>query len=198
MVNLAIERMTIKELIPILLCVFGWSFATTLPIVNEYVPTAVGLTAYSFLTLFGVYVVARFVRRLYDSNDRFRRCAGNMKIVLSILCVCGVMAAIGLGDYNSPFALVLAGSFLLLFKACHLPDWAGKLCSWLGPSIFSVYLMHSHGQAWGYLREEQDFLLERGVPLGFAYLFTALTVFLVCIVADFPRRLVAISFKRIK
>ena len=70
MVNLAIDRMTVKELYPLVLVAFGWSFATTLPI-WRYVPSSPGLTAYSFLTLLGVDVVARFVRRIYDEGGAF-------------------------------------------------------------------------------------------------------------------------------
>ena len=195
-VNLAIDRMTLMELYPMLLCAFGWSFATTLPVVGSYVPAPSGLTAYSFLTLLGVYVVARFVRRLYDADVRIRECVASGKMVLPIIGICLVFAAVGLGDYNSPFALTLAGSVLLLIKNCRISTRIGSVCAWLGPSMFSVYLMHSHGQGWGYLRMIQDGLIDKGVPIGIGYFLTALTVFCVCTVADLPRRLVAIFFKK--
>lgn len=195
-VNLAIERMTIRDICPMLLCTFGWSFATTLPVVSKYVPNSAGLSAYSFLTLLGVYVVARFVRRLYDANDRFREYATNMKLVLSILVIALPLVAIGLGDYNSPFALILAGCVFMLFKESRLPSSLGTLCSWIGPSMFSVYLLHSHGQAWGYLKKVMDSLLAQGMPLGVAYLTTALLVFCLCVVADSPRRVFAIVFNK--
>jgi len=85
-----------------------------------------------------------------------------------------------------------------LAKNCGVPSWLGRICVWLGPSMFAVYLMHSHGQGWGYLREIQDGLLLRNVPIGGAYLLTALVVFVVCIVADLPRRMAAILLKKVK
>lgn len=195
-VNLAVDRMTVKDMCPLLLCAFGWSFATTLPVVGRYIPAPSGLTAYSFLTLLGVYVVARFVRRLHESDVRFREFAANGKMLLPIIGICLVLAAVGFGDYNSPFALMLAGGVLLLVNDCRISDRIGKACAWLAPSMFSVYLMHSHGHGWGCLRMIQDGLIDKGVPTGIAYLLTALTVFSVCTVADLPRRLVAIHFNK--
>ena len=164
-VNLAIERMTIRDICPMLLCTFGWSFATTLPVVSKYVPNSAGLTAYSFLTLLGVYVVARYVRRQYDSNEHFKRHARNIKIILPMIGACLLFSAIGLGDYNSPFALIIAGCTLLLFRESRLPNSIGKVCAQLGPSMFSIYLLHSHGLAWRYLRSVQEFLIGKGVSL---------------------------------
>ena len=197
MVDLAVDRMTVKELYPLVLVAFLWSFATTLPIVS-YVPSSQGLTAYSFLTLLGVYVVARFAKRVYDEGGVFCRLVSNRKVVLLIIGISLVMAAIGLGDYNSPFAIMIAGGMFFLVKHCGIPSWLGRVCVWLGPSMFAVYLMHSHGQGWGYLREIQDGLLLRNVPIGGAYLLTALVVFVVCIVADLPRRMAAILLKKVK
>lgn len=197
MVNLAIDRMTVKELYPLVLVAFGWSFATTLPVAG-YLPTSPGLTSYSFLTLLGVYVVARFARRLYDEGGAFYELMKNRKVVLLIVGVSLIMAAIGLGDYNSPFAITIAGGMLFMVKDCGIPSWLGRACVWLGPSMFSVYLMHSHGQGWGYLQEIQDRLLACNVPLLAAYLLTALVVFAVCIATDLPRRIVAMLLKRVK
>ena len=59
----AADRMAaIKLAMPLVLCAFGWSFATTLPVVREYIPKPVGLESYSFLTLIGAYCVARIWR----------------------------------------------------------------------------------------------------------------------------------------
>ena len=190
MVNIAVERMTIKELSPIALCAFGWSFTTTLPVLSRLVPSSAGLTAYSFLTLLGVYITARFVRRLYDSNDRFKACVGNMKIVLPTVVIALILSAAGLGDYNSPFAVVLAGCVFLIVKGCRIPSWLGRICAFLGPSMFSVYLMHSHGQAWSYLVRIENAILGMGMPICIAYVGTAAVIFLVCVLLDMPRRII--------
>jgi surface polysaccharide O-acyltransferase-like enzyme len=185
--NLAIERMTIKELYPLVLLVFGWSFATTLPI-SGLIPLSSGVTAYSFLTLLGVYVVARFVKRLHNERGRFFEIVSNKMVMLLILGVCLVMVAIGLGDYNSPFAVAVAASVFFLFKNCNISTWLGKVCAWLAPSMFSVYLIHSHGYAWGYFKMIEDYLLANFVSMSIVYVLTALIIFIVCLLADLPRR----------
>ena len=199
MVNVAVEQMAIKHLYPIMLCAFGWSFATTLPVVCKYVPPTHGLTAYSFLTLLGVYIVARFARKCHENNPAFQLLIANRKLIALIVCVCLVCAAIGLNDYNSPFALVIAaGAFLLLLRM-KIPTWLSRICIWLGPTMFSVYLMHSHGYAWKYLTAVEEYFLNVGVRLPFAYLLTAMCVFCTCVVWDMPRRVAMcclIGFRR--
>lgn len=190
-INLAIDRMIIKELYPLVFLVFGWSFATTLPI-NGFIPSSAGLTAYSSLTLLGVYVVARFFRKLHDEGGRFFKIVSNKMVMLLILGVSLVMAAIGLGDYNSPFAVAIAGSVFFIFMNLTVPSWLGKVCVWLGPSMFSVYLSHSHGYAWGYFKIMENYLLANSVPVSMVYVLTAIVVFIVCIVADLPRRTIMI------
>ena len=188
-INLAIDRMTIKELYPIVLLVFGWSFATTLSICG-FIPSSAGLTAYSSLTLLGVYIVARFSRRLYDEGGMFFEIVSNKMVMLLILVVSLIMAAIGLGDYNSPFAVAIAGSVFFIFINFAVPSWLGNVCVWLGPSMFSVYLMHSHGYAWWYLKRIEDCLSANSVPMPIVYGLTAIAVFIMCLLADFLRRII--------
>lgn len=189
MVDVAVERMTVKQLHPIFFCAFGWSFATTLPIVCKYVPPTQGLTAYSFLTLLGVYIVARFLRGWYEHNSTFQLFVTKRKLIVAIVCVCLLCAAIGFNDYNSPFALAIAAGIFLLMLRMNIPKWFSRICAWLGPTMFSVYLMHSHGYAWKYLTTVEEWFLNADIKLPFAYLLTALCVFCVCLVLDIPRRL---------
>ena len=196
MVNLAVEKATSREMIPLLFCVFIWSFSTTLPIVGGYVPKTCGLAAYSFLTLSGVYSAARFARKSYDANGRFRKMADDKRVLCLVLIMSLPLVAIGFNDYNSPFALLIAGCVFLLMKGCNMPKVAGRVCAWLGPSMFSVYLLHSHGHAWRYLKGMQDGLIAHGIPLAGGYLLTALAVFAICVIADLPRRCLTMIFKR--
>ena len=196
-INLAIERMPIKELYPLVLLVFGWSFATTLPI-SGFIPSSPGLTAYSSLTLLGVYIVARFSRRFYDEGGRFFEIVSNKMVMLLILAVSLIMAAIGLGDYNSPFAVAVASSVFFLLKNCNISTWVGNACVWIGPSMFSVYLVHSHGQAWGYLKAIEDMLLAHSLPLPMVYMLTAIVVFGVCLLADLPRCIMVKFIRRVR
>ena len=182
---------------PLLLCTFGWSFATTLPYIGKYLPHTSGLTAYSFLTLLGAYAAARTLHIL-DDDGKLDFLLNHRRWLFMGISACLVMCAVGFNDYNSPFALILAGGVLLLLKDQNMPIWVERICVWLCPSLFSVYLIHSHGYAWGYLKEVQDWLLSCGIPLGIAYLFTAIVVFIVCLLADLPRRAVVILLNKVK
>jgi hypothetical protein len=194
--NLAIDRMTVKDLYPLMLLVFGWSFATTLPI-SGFVPQSSGLTAYSFLTLVGVYVFAGLARKVKDQGGNIFSFMINKGIKLLILVVCLIMAAIGFGDYNSPFALAIAGSMFFIFRNFTLSSWCANIFFWLNPSIFSVYLMHSHGNAWGYFKAFERYLFNLGFISPFVYLLTSLCVFFACIVLDLPRRIIVCGLKNI-
>ena len=122
---------------------------------------------------------------------------GNRRIVLPAVAASLSMAAIGLGDYNSPFAVAIAGGVFFMLKGCGIPRWLGCTCKWLGPSMFSIYLIHSHGQAWGYLRNVEEWVLSAGVPLWLAWFATAAVVFAACVMADMPRRIVCAVLKRV-
>ena len=112
-------------------------------------------------------------------------------IVFCILAVSLGAAAIGLNDYNSPFALAIAASTFYLARNASFPAAIGKACVWLGPSMFSVYLLHSSGRTWWALAKCEDFLLGFGIPIVAVWVFTAFTVFTVCVALDLPRRLFA-------
>lgn len=197
-VNLAKDRITLNELYPMLMCVFGWSFATTLPVIGKYFPKSQGLTAYSSITLLGTYVWARVIRKWHDNDMRFKRLCGDRKIIVSIIGISLFFASIGLSDYNSPFSLILATCVFLLLKDCYIPKSIVKICQWLVPSMFTVYLIHSHRYAWGYLKVYFDRILSFNIPLMIAYLFTAITIFIFCLLLDFPRRIICKIYKKIK
>jgi len=174
--------------VPLLVLSFGWSFATTLPIIRHCIPTTGGLQAYSFLTLFGVYVTARFARCFFDTDEHLRRVMIDRKMLISIIIISLFAGAIGLGDYNSPFALLLSGAAFLYFLCLRLTRRLQMVCVWAAPSMFSVYLMHAHGNAWVILKSIEEHFLNIGIPLWGAYVLTALTIFVGCIALDIPRR----------
>ena len=182
------RKVGVMMVLPMIFCAFGWSFSTTLPIVRDYVPRATGLSSYSFLTLLGAYCVARFWRGCENSGMKPRF---PTIIVLCILAVSLGAAAIGLNDYNSPFALAIAASTFYLARNASFPAAIGKACVWLGPSMFSVYLLHSSGRTWWALAKCEDILLGIGMPIIAVWGVTAIIVFSVCVVLDLPRRLFA-------
>ncbi len=179
-------RLLPSVLVPFFLLTFGWSFGKSLPVVGQMLPDTQGLGAYTGLTLLSVYVLARLCRRL-DVGRWFSwpRAA----LALAVLwCATGV----GFGDYSSPFAAALAAVAFLCFLRIPWPAWAGHAARWLGPSMFSVYLLHSNRLGFGLIRQAEDFLIDaHGWPILPAYLAVALPLFLACLLADLPRRFLA-------
>lgn len=48
--------------------------------------------------------------------------------------LCGlfiIVAAIGLGDYNSPFSVLLSAGMLFLLTITHSPKWLARVGPWL-------------------------------------------------------------------
>ncbi len=186
----------LKTVSPFLVCVFVWAFSCGLPGFKHVMPRANGLGGYSFTMLLGAYLCARILRFALESQDDRWLLLNRKRLLFPVLAVCIICASIGMGDYDSPFSIGIATCIFLLFMRVRLPHWLQSLFIVLAPSMFSVYLMHSHGLAWGYLALVEDWLLNHGVPLGFAYLLTAVTVFVVCVVGDLPRRIFALLWDR--
>lgn len=170
---------------PLMVVSFGWSFAMTLPILPRWIPQTPGLTAYSFLTLIGVYVIARSMRVADFRLPKLSRFVWAMAI-----CLLLAFSAIGFNDYNSPVAICIAALSFIGFKRIKFPVLVERVSIWLGPSMFSVYLLHSHPAAFAYMSGLEDVLLAEHVPMVVVYLLTALVVFIVCVVIDIPRRFV--------
>ena len=184
-------------LLPIIVAMC-WSFSTTLPFFKNFIPRPVGLTAYSAFTLLSAYIVARVSRMEFDRGGTFMRVMQDWRVLVPLCGLFIIAAAIGLGDYNSPFSVLLSAGMLFLFKITYFPKWLAKVGSWLGPSMFSVYLLHSHGEAWGYLRRFEKLQVEHGIPIVGVYMLTALTVFAVCMIADIPRRFLGMGITRLR
>lgn len=77
-------------------------------------------------------------------------------------------------DYIAPYTIAMALALLVLFEHfIVLPRWLCRLCVWMAPSMFGVYLLHG--------------------PTSFGKLFLAIVIaavacFLICLVLDLVRR----------
>ena len=185
-----------KIVSPYLACVFVWSFSCGLPGIRHVMPVATGLTGFSFTTLLGVYIAARLVRFAIESGNPKLLALNRKTVMIPCLVCCLFAASIGMGDYQSPFSLGIAACAFLLFMRLRLCKWLQCILTVLAPSMFSVYLMHSHGLAWNYLATIENGFLKSGVPLVLAYAFTAAVVFGACVVGDLPRRGFALVFMK--
>lgn len=180
-----------RKVMPFLLVIFGWSYlATKVPCFKEWVPSVDGFSPFGVLTFLGVYVAARVVSRVEVEKWRtwWLVCAA----VLS-----GAACWAGFCHYNSPFALIFAGSVFLIVKrmgACFNAETQKvllclrRLVMWLGPSMFSVYLLHTNDAGFELLREAENRMMEQGWNYYAMAFALASAIFVGCIVLDLPRR----------
>lgn len=195
------RREFLRKVLPILVAIFGWSFAMLIPGVQRLVPRTEGLVSYSGVTLFGTYLIGRLYR-LGNWDSKL-----NYKVVLPAMAICGFMAAScvrpfsGWGNvlarYNSPFLLVFSiGLFWLLRRGSWQCSRAvERILSWMMASVLSVYLLHcnSYGyEAFGWL---ENLLRKVSIDDYGAFVIIALGAFVIGSVLDVPRRVVLILFR---
>ena len=93
-------------------------------------------------------------------------------------------------DYIAPYTIAMALSLFVLFERfIVLPRWLCRLCAWMAPSMFGVYLLHgptSFGKL--FHRVPLQFLVERGFSPELAILIAAVACFVICFLLDLVRR----------
>lgn len=188
-VNLALERKpAIKTFAPFLALVFGWTFLACAPRLGELIPQSPGLSAYSGITMLGIYLAARIVR-VYDLEARLKHVA-IWVIPVSILAV-----ALHYGSYASPFALTLAAFTFLWIKDCRA-GWSEKLWFWMSPSLLSVFLLHASPYGFSLMTRGELWLMHHGVQTDASYFLVACATFVVAFILDIPRRVGLSLWKR--
>lgn len=169
---------------PILLLVWGWGFGKTLPLIGDYLPNTAGIDAYGGLTLVAIYAAMRWVRET-EVLSKLKTWQCGVILLLSLL-----LTGLGLGDYNSPFAFALACMWFVLYKRIRMPRWLSSLCVALGPSMFSVYLLHTNGLGGQFIANGEVWWQNTlGCPISLSVLLTASVVFCSACLLDLPRRL---------
>ena len=177
--------------IPILFIVFVWGFLNSFPPVWSIIPKSNGVEPFSGVMMMGVYIVGRLFRRqnLIEKISP-RRCI--IYFMLSLL-----VAAVGLCSYCSPFSLVIAIVVFFALKNNGLAHRIGKRSSWMVPSLFSIYLLHSHEFGFRLIMSFEDGLLNFGLPLFGVHIVSAVGVFSACLLLDLPRRLIVKGAKKV-
>ncbi len=154
------------------------------------------------LYLFGAYA------RKYELLEKLRGVKALALFVLFTLATLAVkLAGEALGisrfdpgflySYTSPTVLAAAICLLGFFASLRIGDGAGRAISFLAPTAFSVYLIHTHPLVWMYLLENRFVsLAELPAPLcALAVLGCALTIFAVCSALDLLRELLFRALK---
>lgn len=180
--------------LPIMIAVFGWGFLTKFNALAPLVPTVNGLQAFSPITLFASYLVGRnlVVWEKLNSKVSWKLSAGCFVGSFTLLCVLRSY----LSGYNSLVSVVLAVSAFLLFREIHVPERFAKIILAVSPSMFAVYLIHTHmywvGMEHSYMVFGREVLKSLSPHLGSALAVgvTALIVFGCALLLDLPRRMV--------
>lgn len=192
-VDFALDRLDLKGALQVLGPVMGfsfvWSWGASFPVVGSAFPVTAGLGAYSGFTLLAVYAFAGICRRHFPDVP-----ARTVWLCFAVSLAC--VLAFG-GMYHSPFAALLAASSFYAVKRVDASDAAWlRAVSFVTPSLFSIYLLHSHTNAGFPIMKALENALADRMPVACAYFATAVIVFASCLLLDLPRRASAFLFAR--
>lgn len=100
---------------------------------------------------------------------------------------------VGTRCYNNPIVIILGISAFVLFLRARMPSWFKKAGLFMGPSMFSVYLLHeaTNHELSVALYKQIPVCLGRGAIQQLATIFIiACLVYFICIGLDILRRIV--------
>ena len=176
---------TFLVLLPFLFSVFVWGFSTELPYLHRIIPSTPGLSSFTGLTLFAVYLIGRLYR-VFDLG----RSINTLWLVSSLPLLFSIQI-IGygwFGHYASPFSLLMALVIFELFRRSRVANTIGRLAIIIAPSMFSVYMFHGHSLGFRALKDLIYSLTAMGFPLFIGCVLAAIVVFFVSVFLDVPRR----------
>lgn len=178
------NRPSIIKAVPFFILVFGWSYLAKFPYIKDYVPIDAALLAPA-LHFLAIYVAARCFAVL-----ELERYITKRRLVLGLI-LCGGFCWLGFYHMNSPFSLGLACLTFIAFKRVKLGEFAtGQICGFVTPSLFSIYLIHTHGAGFEWIHRMEHWLFEaQGCPYLIGVTAVAIVVFMTCLIADLPRRI---------
>ena len=181
------KKSALKIATPFLVFVFGWGWLwTRFAIWKLPFPSVHGMESHSWVTLLGVYVAARLCR-IYEV-DRLL----SWKTCLLGVTICSAITGFHyflLGGYNCIATIALAIFLFSLFRKLRIEGaFIAKVCSFVVPSLFAVYLLHQSPS--GRMMVEQVGGLRENVQLPnvICGLVFGILVFVCSFIADMPRR----------
>ena len=194
LINVALDRVDIKNLpqllMPLLVLLF-WSWTRGLPVLVTIFPNASGLGDYTCMSLTGVYVFARVLRRI----EWFARVG-----IVHIICVgsiCLSVCILGYGGYASFCAMMVAAYSFAAFKRMHISGRLARFAMTVAPSMFPVLLL-SQKAGWtkAFYAQLNLHLIEVSSIGKILYCFCfAMTCFSFCLFLDMPRRLMTYAIR---
>lgn len=139
-----------------------------------------------FGTMCVIYLLARIVK-VTGILDK----SGNWIWWVGLAVPVGLaMSSYRFSYYNSPVAFVFAVS---VFALCHRIVLRGrllaKLIAFIAPSMFFVYLYHSHGDpGFVIIKNVETYMVNNGVPIPASWIATAVGIFTIGVAIDLFRR----------
>ena len=171
----------------------AWRGFAAMITINWISPTAYfGISAWdihSHTLVNMVYVY--FTARLFKLTG-IMECVRGWHVWVAVVVFVGGCLALGnwRTDYIAPYTIAMAIAMLVLFeKFIKVPAWLGRLCVWMAPSMFGVYLLHgptSFGKLFHCV--PLQFLVERGFSPELAIVIAAVACFAICLTLDLLRR----------
>lgn len=190
-------KSALKIAIPFLAFVFGWGWLWTRFVIWELpLPHVHGMESHSWVTLVGVYVTARLCR-IYEVDSLLSR-----KTCVVGIMVCAAVAGFHYGilsGYNCIFVLAMTIFIFCLFKKLKVESsFVARLCGFVVPSLFAVYLLHQSPFGRMVVAQVGGLRGKIQLPNAICGLAFAALVFLCSFIADMPRRLLALGWRRVR
>ena len=193
LINLAAaSEQRLKLLMPLLGMVFLWGMCCELPFVGAVMPKISGIQSFSGLTLAGAYAAGRLYN-VYGCNEKIKLWWVIVAMPILLLAFCfgiqhrGEWVSGWLGNYISPLTLLMTACGFYVFSRIRFPGIMGKVILFIAPSMFSVYVIHSHPLWWEWMRGKGVSLVNM-YPAFPVLLALALVVFLGSVACDLVRR----------
>lgn len=159
---------------------------------NPYVSlTAYDVGPFSLVQMVFVYFTVRVVR-LTELSKHIRLWHIGLAVLVFVAGTLVIRGEGGRANYLAPHVILMAVAMFILFeKFVRVPAWLGRICVWMAPSMFGVYLLHevtSFGKA--FHRVPVQFLADAGLPPALVIIVSAGICFCICLFVDQIRILV--------
>lgn len=201
-INLAADsEYRLKMLLPFSGFLFIWGTCCELPIIGSVMPKIAGIQSFSGLTLVASYTIGRLCD-IYELNDKVKPWWVVMAVPILLFTFClgvrhnGEWVSGWLGNYISPLTVVMSACGFYVFSRIKMPKPFEKLVLMIAPSMFSVYVIHSHPIWWNWMQETGSRLANK--CWASSSLFgLAIVVFFGSVACDLARRIVLWGIKRL-
>ena len=183
------RRTLITAFLTMATLLWGWAFLSAVPPTMKYLPSVAGFGSGSGVVLLCVYILIRIIKELGWINLLDR----NLWRPIILLSITAMFVVAGFRHTSSVFAFGYALSILLIVKRIPINERICRIICWLGPSTFSVYLLHMPFYSDFPLWEQQISEMVRA-PHWVSQIVLMICVFIAAIVIDAPRRIILYFF----